>query len=407
MGRLARRAGWGIAWALSGCSGFGGGGDGDGDGLSDAEEASIGTDPTKVDSDGDGKRDGDELRLLGTDPLKRDTDGDGVADGAEVKNGTDPKVADAKPAGGDVQAAPSTRVGPDGAPVDPKSDPFMHPGPEPRQPSVGEAPADVWQCQNASKGHWTIALACFYKVDGATFKMGAQSADPRGPNYDPDAEPDEAPVRDVTVSSFWIQRNEVAAITWRHCVEAGVCKAADAMAAGALLNASDEARNEHPANGVSWAGANTLCGWLGGRLPTEAEWELAARGTDGRRFPWGNDATCGYSRDRLGREGETANAVCTGTGTRLVTDNPLTGIGGATHLAGNVWEWTADWYAPYDPAQTTDPRGPAAGKSRVQRGGGWLSESPREMRSAGRAAVPPDQLLPDVGFRCVWTGRPG
>lgn len=383
-----------------GCGGGGGGasgpvgreGDADNDGLSDAEEASLGTNPAVPDTDGDGKKDGDEVHKFKTDPTKVDTDGDGAGDGLEIRNGTNPLVVDVAP------PAP----GPDA--IRAEDDGISDAGPQ--NPAVGAAPQPMWQCGGGVDRHWLIATSCFVQKPGGTFTMGAQRVNKDAPSFDPLAQPDEAPVRQVTVSPFWIQVSEATAGLYARCIRAGVCTADDVIATGPHSTLVDPERQKYPVTGVSWEGASKLCGWLGGRLPTEAEWELAARGTDGRIYPWGSNATCGFSTERVGREGGGSLDNCAATGPRPTEDHPLSGIGGMRHLSGNVWEWTQDLYGPYDPASTVDPRGARTGTHRTQRGGGWLSSSSDDFRAAGRASVPPDVKLPDVGFRCVWTGRP-
>lgn len=395
-----------MAWVrvLAGCAlvvGCGGGGasgpvgsegDADNDGLSDAEETSLGTNPAVPDTDGDGKKDGDEVHKFKTDPTKVDTDGDGAGDGLEIRNGTNPLVVDVAP------PAP----GPDAIHAD--DDGISDAGPQ--NPVVGAAPQPMWQCGGGVDRHWLIATGCFLQKAGGTFTMGAQRVDKAAAAFDPLAQPDEAPVRQVTVAPFWIQASEATAGLYARCVRAGVCTADDVIASGPLSTLADPERQKYPITGVTWAGASKLCGWLGGRLPTEAEWEFAARGTDGRVYPWGSAPTCGFSTERVGREGPGSLDNCAATGPRPTEDHPLAGIGGVRHLSGNVWEWTQDLYGPYDPASTVDPRGAKAGTHRTQRGGGWLSSSSDDFRAAGRASVPPDVKLPDVGFRCVWTGRP-
>ena len=246
---------------------------------------------------------------------------------------------------------------------------------------------------------------CFTQVPAGRLLMGAQATDPAAPNHDPDARSDEGPVHPVDVSSFWIQHAEVTASMFHLCVKDGVCRPDD-VRAGAFATwkpDQDASRSDAPINGLSWDGARRLCGYYGARLPTEAEWEYAARGTDGRRWPWGNDAACGTMTDdsalRVGRlDGpiEARKPPCALDGPKpakvLMGDSPFGLIG----MGGNLLEWTADLHRPtYDPSA-------AAGTQRVQRGGGWTSDDPLDLRAAARTPADPALHLPDVGVRCVW-----
>jgi formylglycine-generating enzyme required for sulfatase activity len=378
----------------------------DGDGLSPLAELRAGTGLTVADSDGDGKSDGDEVLRLGTDPLRKDTDGDGVNDGVEERAGTDPLVADA-PVVADAPPKSSPNAPPSANPTDaPLGSPPRDPADLnlPALRAGGEAPPDDWRCDRLRGGFWIPSLGCFLEVPAGAVRMGAQREDPAAPGYDAAAQAHEAPVRVVQVPRFWIQQAEVTAGLYRACVDGGGCSVGDVLTEGAQATWADPAREKHPITGLTWDGAARVCAWLGGRLPTEAEWERAARGEGGRVWPWGDEPGCGYAPDRTGRPSEAARASCADAGTRPVEDSAMRSAFGLINMAGNVWEWTADWYGPYDPAALTDPRGPTSGTHRVQRGGGWLSEAPEDLRASARAAVPPGQKLPDVGARCVWGG---
>ncbi|HMV66876.1 MAG TPA: formylglycine-generating enzyme family protein, partial [Myxococcota bacterium] len=265
-------------------------------------------------------------------------------------------------------------------------------------------PAGIHQMPAAFDCERSHAIACYLPVAGATFRMGAQASDPAAPSYDPAASAGEGPVHEVTVSPFWIQRHEASTNMARRCLESGACGDAEFASGEALLNRGTD-RVEHPINGVTWEGARQLCAWLGARMPTEAEWELAARGTDGRRWPWGNERACptvGVD-PKQPWELQRTDPPCRQHGTLPFNDLRGPSASGAIGMGGNVWEWVSDWYAEdaYASSASRDPRGPATGARRVQRGGGWMEEDPDELRATNRIGVDPGARLPDVGVRCA------
>ena len=196
---------------------------------------------------------------------------------------------------------------------------------------------------------------------------------------------DETPAREVSLEAFQIDKYEVTNeefLKFREAVQ------------GRGPKYMDEPRfnkRNHPVVGISWQDANDYCQWAKKRLPTEAEWEKAARGNDGRYYPWGNkpDPTLANVR---GLEDE--NRYTAPVGDYEDGKSPF----GVHDLAGNVWEWTADWYLPYPGnQQESDLYGESL---KVIKGGSWKSNMDLA-RSAIRGKAIPDQPQNYIGFRCV------
>jgi formylglycine-generating enzyme required for sulfatase activity len=254
--------------------------------------------------------------------------------------------------------------------------------------------------------------ACFLPVPGGQYLRGAQSSDPNAPGYDPDAFPEEGPPHRVRVDGFWIHKFEVAVTDYRACVQRGKCSVDELRTEGGFSTwtAKRGDNDPMPITGISWKGARTFCAYLGGRLPTEAEWEYAARGTSPRRYPWGDIPFCGVDSRTAGNNDEVIHHEATCPIARgPVPPSKLRGhsVFDVRGMAGSAWEWVEDWFAPYAPTPgfMKNPRGPKTGKRRVQRGGGWTAETPLDLRSTMRGALRPSARMNDVGFRCVWPAR--
>jgi formylglycine-generating enzyme required for sulfatase activity len=230
-------------------------------------------------------------------------------------------------------------------------------------------------------------------VRGGEFTMG--SAPGQGNR-------DETPARRPALSPFWIDRHEVTNAEYRRCVRAGACTPPAVSDVKKLRRYADDPRyDRHPVVHVSWFQAAAFCRWAGGRLPTEAEWEKAARGDrDARRYPWGDrrpDCTLANFGGPDGCGGEPAEV-----GGRPAGSSPF----GAEDMAGNVWEWVSDWYDSgyYARAERRDPRGPRWGSFKAMRGGCY-DTAPEGLRVSCRNRDLPTSAKPNVGFRCARSSR--
>jgi eukaryotic-like serine/threonine-protein kinase len=242
-----------------------------------------------------------------------------------------------------------------------------------------------------------------------------------------DLSPDTKPPHQVSLSAFCIDRTEVTVKAYLACVEKGNCerppdkvswpKITDAQVKrySPLCNASQKGREDHPVNCVAWSMAQNFCKKRGARLPTEAEWELAARGSVQHKYPWGDDAP---SKKHLNACGTECAKWAESHGDKLPRtmyddDDGFVGTApvgsfpagaapsGAVDLAGNVWEWTADWYGPYTDAPQKDPKGPDTGTQRVARGGDFAGYQPDWARPAFRWKTDPETFNHAIGFRCA------
>jgi formylglycine-generating enzyme required for sulfatase activity len=222
---------------------------------------------------------------------------------------------------------------------------------------------------------------------------------------------DELPAHTVSLKAFWIDRTEVSNAQYRECVEAGACWAPMRCTWGDPTY-DDASKADHPVVCVDWYRAQTYCEWAGGRLPTEAEWEYAARGPETPIYPWGDEFDC--SRGNFDDETEyddyvlPGGAGCDGYVETAPVGSFSSGVSwcGALDLAGNVWEWCADWYDPdyYAGSLSRDPQGPNSGEYRVPRGGSWFGNR-RDVRSVVRYGLTPGHTYSHVGFRCVVPAR--
>jgi len=252
-------------------------------------------------------------------------------------------------------------------------------------------------------------------VPAGTFWMGCNAV------KDANCQADENPQHKVTLSSYYMDVNEVTTTQWKACVDGGGCTApgGDGMSsycnwdtAGAKVKSG---REQFPANCVDWTQSQAYCKWRGAAfdLPTEAQWEMAARGDcvkNGkpagdptcaqamRTYPWGDTAAdCSYAVMNNGSHGCGTNATWA-VGSKTAGDSPY----GLHDMAGNVWEWNRDWYdsAYYGSSPASDPTGPASGSSRVDRGGSF-GDGASSLRGSLHYATPPSYAYVYLGLRCA------
>ena len=215
----------------------------------------------------------------------------------------------------------------------------------------------------------------------------------------------EYPAHEVTLNAFCIDKTEVTVAAYARCVSTRRCSPAGASGS---CNAGRPDRQNHPINCVSWDQAASFCAVFRNRLPTEAEWEFAARGGDGREFAWGSEPPASKRLNACGAEcslnhaGRLFDESDGWPETAPVGSYPAgTSASGALDMAGNVWEWVADWMGPYPAEAVVDPPGPSIGTGRVYRGGGWGSRDEGSIRATRRRADIPSSRDDALGFRCA------
>jgi formylglycine-generating enzyme required for sulfatase activity len=255
-------------------------------------------------------------------------------------------------------------------------------------------------------------------ISGGSFLMGSH-----------DGDEDESPEHRVTLSEYCIDKTEVTVAAYRVCVQAGACSPGHktAQRSGyAFGHWSQWSRfchwgqgaemDQHPMNCVDWKQAASYCAWSGGRLPTEAEWEYAARGESRRRYPWGDQEpspalvnACGdecvaMAKQQLGETWARTYKGNDGWSTTAPVGSFPKGASpfGILDMAGNVWEWTSDSYAHYTGDAVTNPRqSPTEAAPRICRGGGWSNFLPARVQATQRYWHLPDTRIGDLGFRCA------
>jgi formylglycine-generating enzyme required for sulfatase activity len=271
------------------------------------------------------------------------------------------------------------------------------------------------------------AAACpagMLRIPGGSFFMGSD-----------DGLALEKPAHQVTLAPFCIDEYEVTVERYKACSDAGRCKRAptanewagiadkERKAFDPLCNIRDpDGRAKHPINCVDWDMATKFCqeqgggggGGGGARLPTEAEWEFAARGPDGRPYPWGDDDpmaghlnACGKECVAWGKKNGIDEKAMYEVDDGFANTAPVGSFPkgasryGVKDVVGNVWEWVADWYGEYPKDEQKNPAGPATGDERVIRGGSWNGSYPSWVRPTFRYKDAPSKRSYGIGFRCA------
>ena len=240
--------------------------------------------------------------------------------------------------------------------------------------------APVWS-QKTPAPRKNTAAARMALIPAGSFRMGS----PDDVGYS-----DEHPRRKIYIDAYSIDKYDVTAEEYVACVRAGACPA---PGTGGACNYGVAARQKHPVNCVAWDAAEAYCAWTGKRLPTEAEWEKAARGGAETKWSFGDDepTLADYAWYGANSEGGTHPV-----GMRKSNQY------GLYDMAGNVWQWVGDWYevAYYRSGPARDPQGPPPRQYRVLRGGSWRNQA-NSSRAAIRYWLDPNLGFNNTGFRCA------
>ena len=217
------------------------------------------------------------------------------------------------------------------------------------------------------------------KIHAGDFSMGESQG-----------EPHEYPIHSVSLSAYWIDRYEVRNADYAKCVDAGVCRRSAQMSDPLFAGPN------HPVVGISYFDAAKYCHWVGKKLPTEAQWERAARGEEGRRYPFSG----AYNAEKANLRGASDGYEKTAPVDKFPKGCTPEGV---CDLTGNASEWVRDWFSPtyYKNSPARDPLGPSnSTRLRVLRGGSWSSNK-YQARATARDSLDPAYSSSSVGFRCA------
>ncbi len=255
------------------------------------------------------------------------------------------------------------------------------------------------------------------KIPAGQFFMGSELKD---------APENEKPSHNVTLDAFCMDLHEVTAGQYKACADVGKCKRppkevdwpkisdADRKLYSPLCTFDDPDKQNHPINCVTWEMADIYCAAAGRRLPTEAEWEFATRGPDGRVYPWGDEPptaqhlnACGSECSAWGKKHDAPLAALYPEDDGYVATAPVGSFPkgrsrfGPFDVVGNVWEWTSTWYGPYSGEKISNPQGPDHGERRVIRGGAFNGSFASWLHPSFRYGQVPVVQSHGIGFRCA------
>lgn len=257
-----------------------------------------------------------------------------------------------------------------------------------------------------------------FKIPAGQFYMGSD---------DKGAEDNQKPAHNVSLDGFCMDATEVTVADYQKCSQTGACrrlkpevgyvkmKPHEEKAFLPLCNIDAPGREQHPMNCISWRDADTFCRKNDKRLPTEAEWEYATRGPDGRVFPWGDDKPTVAHLNACDLDCVTWSKKA-GVGVLVLFESESDGFAatspvgkfpkgdsrfGPKDVVGNVWEWVADFEGSYTAAEQKNPTGPASGEKKVIRGGAWNGAREEWLHPSFRFAAEPERRHPAIGFRCA------
>lgn len=252
------------------------------------------------------------------------------------------------------------------------------------EPAIGPTPIETPTVKISPQDGMTMIL-----IPSGTFIMGSN-----------EGEENEFPEHEVYLDDFWMDKTEVTNAMYYECIKSGECEAP--LSDGFIApkdHYMDSSRADFPVVFTSWENADNYCQWANRRLPTEAEWEKAARGTDGRIYPWGNQPP---NPELLNFNLQFGDLMKVGSFPQGASPY------GVLDMAGNALEWVSDWYYDhyYEISPTENPTGPSEGDLRISRGGGFY-QNDYEVRVTLRFSLTPwYNQSSDFGFRCATDNQP-